>query len=176
MPNGFWQRAQPSGSSAFTTWIREASGARLRRGSRVITFSGHVAAHSPHCTHASSRKRSSGESGFAVKALVGQTMVQARHSVQPSVATRARPKGAFSGMAITGAAAPVAPRVAACSARKAWRVTSRGAPMGRNVSGCQVVRSARVGASASSIAKGSSVSMEAARSPASAKPSSAAER
>jgi hypothetical protein len=60
VPNNLLQRGQAAGSSAFTTKGCAASGAKFSRGYSVITFSGQVAAQSPHCTQASSKKRNSG--------------------------------------------------------------------------------------------------------------------
>ena len=73
---------------------------------RLITFSGHVTLHNPHWTHASSTKRSIGQSGLSSSAPVGQALTQDRHSVQPSVSTSSVPKGApgGSGRMSTGAA------------------------------------------------------------------------
>ena len=76
-------------------------------GLRLITFSGQVALHSPHCTQASSAKRSIGCSGSSASAPVGQAETQDRHSVQPSTLTSTAPNGAPSGSATisTGAGA-----------------------------------------------------------------------
>ena len=63
-------------------------------GFSVMTFSGQVASHSPHCTQASSEKRSIGRSGSADSAPVGQADTQERHNVQPSALTSTAPNGA----------------------------------------------------------------------------------
>ena len=61
---------------------------------RLITFSGQVALHRPHCTQASSAKRSIGRSGSSSSAPVGQADTQARQSVQPSTLSSTAPNGA----------------------------------------------------------------------------------
>ena len=80
----------------------------------VITFSGQVAWHSPHCTQASSAKRSIGRSGSSSSAPVGQADTQARQSVQPSTLTSTVPNGAPCGSAMTSTGAGAA----RCSSRK----------------------------------------------------------
>ena len=65
----------------------------------MITFSGQVAWHRPHCTQASSAKRSIGFSGSSDSAPVGQAETQDRHSVQPSTLTSTVPNGAPCGSA-----------------------------------------------------------------------------
>ena len=96
-----------------------------------MTFSGQVALHSPHCTQASSAKRSIGFSGSSDSAPVGQAETQDRHSVQPSTLTSTVPNGApcGSGTMSTGAGA------AACSSRSACRTTSRLRPAAAKVAG-----------------------------------------
>ena len=59
-----------------------------------MTFSGQVALHSPHCTQASSAKRSIGRSVSAESAPVGHADTQARQSVQPSTLISTAPNGA----------------------------------------------------------------------------------
>ena len=100
-------------------------------GFRLMTFSGQVALHSPHCTQASSAKRSIGLSGSSDSAPVGQAETQDRHSVQPSTLTSTVPNGApcGSGTMSTGAGA------AACSSRSASRTTSRLRPTAEKVAG-----------------------------------------
>ncbi len=66
-------------------------------GFSVMTFSGQVATHKPHCTQASSAKRSIGFSGSSDSAPVGQAGTQDRHSVQPSTLMSSEPKGAPDG-------------------------------------------------------------------------------
>ena len=79
-----------------------------------MTFSGQVALHSPHCTQASSAKRSIGRSGSSDSAPVGQAETQERQSVQPSTLTSTVPNGAPSGSATTSTGAGAA----ACISRK----------------------------------------------------------
>src|SRR6476646_9336179 len=86
-PNGLEQRMQQNGSSSFNT---RAGAVVLRKSScgvRLITFSGHVALHRPHCTHASSVKRRTGRSGSSDSAPVGHADTHERQSVHPSVLT-----------------------------------------------------------------------------------------
>ena len=63
---------------------RGGDGAKVELRHEVMTFSGQVALQRPHCTQASSVKRSSGRSGSSPSAPVGQAATQARQSVQPS--------------------------------------------------------------------------------------------
>ncbi len=124
-----------------------------------MTFSGQVAAQSPHCTQASSVNFSIGRSGSAESAPVGQADTQARHNVQPSTLTSTVPNGAPAGSAIisTGAGA------ARCNSRNASRCTSRLPPTGRNDAGCDVAAPGAMPCSASPKASGSSVSIVATR-------------
>ena len=97
-----------------------------------MTFSGQVAWHSPHCTQASSAKRSSGRSGSSVSAPVGQADTQARHSVQPATFTSHRAEGRAARAAARHRRLPVPPgaaRAARSAARRVWR------PVGRKSAG-----------------------------------------
>ena len=120
-------------------------------GLSVITFSGQVALHSPHCTQASSAKRSVGRSGSSPSAPVGQADTQARQSVQPATSISILPKGApraarrrrparaprGAARATPGAARRACrprlrnSRVAAPARRCRWRAASRRARPGR---------------------------------------------
>ena len=64
-----------------------AAGRKSICGFSVITFSGQVLLHSPHCTQASSTNFSAGRSGSSSSAPVGQADTQDRHSVQPPTST-----------------------------------------------------------------------------------------
>ena len=88
---------QAKGSSSFKTdWVNAAS-VRSNCGCKVIAFSGHTLAQSPHCRHASSWNRSCGRSTLSPKAPDGQSDTQAKHSVQAAVSTMTAPYGAFAG-------------------------------------------------------------------------------
>src|SRR4030081_3549875 len=82
-PKGLPQRMQQNGSSSLSTRAAAASGRKSSWGLRVITFSGQVALHSPHCTQASSVNRSIGRSGSSPSALVGQADTQERSTGDP---------------------------------------------------------------------------------------------
>src|SRR5258708_20163585 len=58
-PNGLSQRMQQNGSSSLRTRAGALAARKSIWGFSVITFSGHVAWHNPHCTQASSTNRSS---------------------------------------------------------------------------------------------------------------------
>ena len=126
----------------------------------MMTFSGQVAWHSPHCTQASSAKRSVGRSGSSSSAPVGQADTQARQSVQPSTLTSTVPNGAPAGSATTSTGAGAA----RCSSRKASRITSRLPPNGAKLAGRGAAACAGMARSAAPSASGSSVSMVATRS------------
>ena len=100
-------------------------------GFSVMTFSGQVALHSPHCTQASSAKRSIGRSGSSVSAPVGQADTHERQSVQPATSISTDPNGARSGSGTTSTGAGAA----RCSSRSAKRSTLRLAPDGRKLAG-----------------------------------------
>src|SRR5260370_1216809 len=110
VPNGLPQLMQAKGGSSLSTTALAAAGAKLNRGTRVMTFSGQVALHSPHWTQASSWKRSCGSSGLSWSAPVGQAPTQARQKVQPARSSATAPKGApvASGTISCAAAAAVA--------------------------------------------------------------------
>src|ERR1700748_840136 len=93
-PNGLLQRMQRNGSSSLSTRVVAVAARKSSFGRNAITFSGQVALQSPHCTQASSAKRSIGRSGLSLSAPVGQADTQARHSVQPSTLISTAPKGA----------------------------------------------------------------------------------
>ena len=93
-PNGLSQRMQWNGSSSLSTRALAVAARKSSCGVSVITFSGQVALHSPHCTQASSAKRSIGRSGLSLSAPVGQADTQARQSVQPSTLISTAPNGA----------------------------------------------------------------------------------
>src|SRR5262249_55359378 len=84
VPNGLPQRVQQNGSSSLSTRASAVAARKSSCGLSVITFSGQVAWHSPHCTQASSEKRSVGFSGSSPSAPVGQADTQERQSVQPA--------------------------------------------------------------------------------------------
>ena len=93
-PNGLPQRMQLE-RLFFLEHARGAVAARKSScGLSVMTFSGQVALHSPHCTQASSAKRSIGRSGSSDSAPVGQADTQERQSVQPSTLISTAPNGA----------------------------------------------------------------------------------
>src|SRR2546430_15543093 len=75
-PNGLLQRTQQNGSSSLRTRAGALAAQKSIWGLSVITFSGHVAWHSPHCTQASSTNRSNGRSGSSRNAPVGQADTQ----------------------------------------------------------------------------------------------------
>src|SRR5260370_7397786 len=106
-PNGLPQRMQQNGSSSLRTRAGALPARKSIWGLSVITFSGHVAWHNPHCTQASSTNRSNGRSGSSRNAPVGQADTQDRHIVQPPASISTAPKGAPAGNAImsTGAGA-----------------------------------------------------------------------
>ncbi len=114
-PNGVPQRMHWNGSSSLMTRLDAVAARKSICGFRPITFSGQVAWHRPHCTQASSAKRSIGRSGSSLNAPVGQAETQARHSVQPSTFTSTVPKGAPSGSAMISTGVGATP----CSSRKA---------------------------------------------------------
>src|SRR5215472_6720994 len=93
-PNGLLQRTQNAGSSSLMTlaWARAAR--KSICGLSVITFSGHVLWHSPHCTQASSTNLRTGRSGSSRSAPVGHAETQDRQSVHPSALTVTAPSGA----------------------------------------------------------------------------------
>ena len=124
-----------------------------------MTFSGQVALHSPHCTQASSAKRSIGRSVSADSAPVGHADTQARQSVQPSTSISIAPNGAPAGSATksTGVGA------ARCNSRSASSMTSRLPPTGAKLAGRGAGGSRAMARSASPSASGSSVSMVATR-------------
>ena len=124
VPNGLPQAMQGKGSSSFTTLCPPLHASKSMRGSSVMTFSGHVAWQSPHCTHMLSEKRSIGISGLSDSAPVGQAATQEWHSVQPSTFTLTPPKGAPLSSAITGTGAGAA----ACNSRNIVSSTPRLAP------------------------------------------------
>ena len=120
-PNGLPQRMQANGSSCLSTRAAAVAARKSSCGTSVITFSGQVALHSPHCTQASSEKRSIGRSGSSPSAPVGQADTQARQSVQPATSISTAPNGAPAGSATTSTGAGAA----RCSSRSASRSTSR---------------------------------------------------
>jgi hypothetical protein len=65
VPKGLPQRMHSKGSSCLMRIAWRAASVKLRRGSRAMTFYGQVFMQSPHCTQASSWKRSSGRSGLS---------------------------------------------------------------------------------------------------------------
>ena len=154
-PNGLLQRMQQNGSSC----LRMRAGARAASksiwGLSVMTCSGQVAWHSPHCTQASSTKRSIGRSGSSRNAPVGQAEAQDKQSVQPSTSTSTAPNGAplGSGMMPTGFGA------ARCSSLSAKRNTLLLPPWGRKLAGRGTAGIDGIAHSASSKRSGSSVSM-----------------
>ena len=93
-PNGLPQRMQRHGSSCLSMRAMAVAARKSICGVRLITFSGQVALHSPHCTQASSAKRSIGRSGSSDSAPVGHADTQERQSVQPSTLTSTVPNGA----------------------------------------------------------------------------------
>ena len=122
---------QQNGSSSLSTRAAAASGRKSSWGLRVMTFSGQVALHSPHCTQASSVNRSIGRSGSSPSAPVGQADTQARQSVQPPISISTAPKGAWSGSAIVS----IGSDEARCSSRSASRIRLRFSPKGRKLAG-----------------------------------------
>src|SRR5262245_10409754 len=92
-PNGLPQRMHSAGSSCFTMRLVAVAARKSICGLRVMTFSGHVALHRPHCTQASSAKRSIGRSGSSDSAPVGQDDTQERHRVQTYTLTSTLPIG-----------------------------------------------------------------------------------
>ena len=67
-PNGLPQRMQQNGSSCLITRADAVAARKSSCGFSLMTFSGQVALHSPHCTQASSAKRSVGFSGSSQRA------------------------------------------------------------------------------------------------------------
>ena len=65
-----------AGSSCLMTRPRAVAARKSICGLRLITFSGHVALHKPHCTQASSANRSTGRSGSSDNAPVGHADTQ----------------------------------------------------------------------------------------------------
>src|SRR5262249_21335658 len=86
-PNGLPQRMHSAGSSCLMMRLIAVAARKSICGFRVMTFSGHVALQSPHCTHASSANRNMGRSGSSESAPVGHADTHDRHSVQPSTLT-----------------------------------------------------------------------------------------
>ena len=87
-PDDAVDHGQPEGGRLARTCLSTREGALTARksscGLRLMTFSGQVALHNPHCTQASSAKRSIGRSLSSRNAPVGQAETQERHSVQLS--------------------------------------------------------------------------------------------
>src|SRR5205823_2828394 len=79
-PNGLPQRMQQNGSSCLRTRGDVVAVRKSSWGLSVITLSGQVALHNPHCTQASSTKRSIGRSGSSPSAPVGHADTQERHN------------------------------------------------------------------------------------------------
>src|SRR4051794_7319372 len=131
VPNGLSQRMQRNGSSCLSTRAAAVAARKSICGDSVITFSGQVALHSPHCTQASSAKRRIGSSGSSDRAPVGQADTQDRQSVQPSTLTLTAPNGAPAGSATTSTGAGAA----ACNSRNARRITSRLPPIAAKLAG-----------------------------------------
>src|SRR5581483_6691678 len=154
-PNGLPQRMQANGSSSLRTRAGALTAAKSICGLSVMTLSGQVALHSPHCTQASSRKRRSGRSVSSPSAPVGQAATQARQSVQPALSTSMAPNGAPVGSAITSTGVGAA----RCSSRKASSSTSRLPPYGVKLAGCEDGGCRAMAASAAPSASGSAVSM-----------------
>ena len=101
------------------------------RGASVITFSGQVAAQSPHWTQALSEKYSAGWSSLSESAPVGQADTHERQSVQPSTSNSSPPNGAAAGNTTlsTGVGA------ARCSSVIVLLKRLRLSPNGRKVAG-----------------------------------------
>src|SRR5262249_35593321 len=158
-PNGLLQRTQWKGSSSLSTRAVDVAARKSSCGTSEITFSGQVALQRPHCTQASSEKRSIGLSLSAVSAPVGQAETQARQSVQPSTLSSTLPNGASGGSAITLAGAGDA----RCSSRSASRMTSRLAPIGEDDAGRGGGAAGAIARSVSPSVSGSSVSIVAVR-------------
>src|SRR3984893_3225704 len=93
-PNGLPQRTQGNGASSLSTLAAAVAARKSIRGTRLITFSGQVALHSPHCTQASSTNRNIGRSGSPNKAPVGHADTQARQSAQACAGISTAPNGA----------------------------------------------------------------------------------
>src|SRR5471032_753630 len=108
-PNGLLQRMHSNGASSLSTRAAAVAARKSSCGLSVMTFSGQVALHSPHCTQASSAKRSIGRSVSADSAPVGHADTQARQSVQPSTLISTAPNGASAGsdMISTGVGAEI---------------------------------------------------------------------
>src|SRR5690242_16761240 len=81
-PNGLPQRTHSAGSSCLMILLMAVAARKSICGVRVITFSGQVALHSPHCTQASSAKRNIGRSGSSERAPVGHADTHDKHKVQ----------------------------------------------------------------------------------------------
>ena len=165
-PNGLPQRMQANGSSCLMMRLMAVAARKSICGFRLMTFSGQVALHSPHCTQASSAKRSIGFSGSSDSAPVGQADTQERHSVQPATLTSTVPNGAPCGSDTmsTGAGA------AACNSRKECRTTSRLSPTAEKVAGLAAPSIGAMARKALPSASGSSVSMVETRAPAKPRP------
>jgi hypothetical protein len=155
VPNGLSQRMQWNGSSSLTTRRGALQAWKSSCGVSVITFSGQVAAHNPHCTQAFSAKYKAGCCSLSESAPVGQADTHERHSVQPSTLTSRPPKGAAAGNATrsTGVGAT------RCSSVTVFSRTSRFLPIGRNVAGRSGVRPGITRSSADPSASGSSASI-----------------
>src|SRR3954453_3073085 len=87
-PNGLLQRMHSNGASSLSTRAAAVAARKSSCGRSVMTFSGQVALHSPHCTQASSAKRSIGRSVSAESAPVGHADTQARQRVHPPTRPR----------------------------------------------------------------------------------------
>ena len=167
-PKGLSQRMQQNGSSSLRTRAGALAARKSIWGLSVITFSGHVAWHSPHCTQASSMNRSNGRSGSSRNAPVGQADTQDRHNVQPPASISTAPKGAPAGNAImsTGAGA------ARCSSPSAKRSTSFFLPTARKLAGRGAVGINGLARNAAMSTSGSSVSIVATQAGAKPNPAS----
>ncbi len=165
-PNGLPQRMQQNGGSSLRMRGEAVATRKSSCGLSVMTFSGQVALHSPHCTQASSPKRSIGCSALSVSAPVGHAETQARQSVQPATSISTAPNGASSGSATTSTGAGAA----RCSSRSAMRRTPRLPPVGRKVAGRGDGGIGGMARRAAPRASGSSVSMVPTRSASEAEP------
>src|SRR3954454_18061537 len=159
-PNGLLQRIQQDGSSSLRIWDGVLAVSKLMRGTSLMTCSGQVAWHKPHCTQASSTNRNTGLSGSSRKALVGQAETQDRQRVQPAVSISTAPTGdpGGSGTMPTGVGAE------RCSAPSEKRSTSRFFPTARKLTGCADGARGGIARRVCSRRSGSSVSMVAIRS------------
>ena len=154
-PNGLPQRMQQNGCSSLRMRADAVAARKLSCGFSVMTFSGQVALHNPHCTQASSAKRSVGRSGSSVSAPVGQADTQERHSVHPATSISIDPNGARSGRSMTSTGAGATP----CNSRRMVRSTARLAPDGTKVAGRGAGGIAGIARNATPSCSGSSVSM-----------------